>query len=135
MLLLNYKRKYRVKIILIFIFGFSLAISLILFAFKNSIDLYYTPTQLLNNIDLLHKSIRIGGLVEQGSIVKANGLNLSFNIIDNNNSIKVMYNGILPDLFKEGQGVVVLGKLNNEQHFIARQVLAKHDEKYRPPGV
>ena len=135
MLLLNYKRKYRVKIILIFIFGFSLAISLILFAFKNSIDLYYTPTQLLNNIDLLHKSIRIGGLVEQGSIVKANGLNLSFNIIDNNNSIKVMYNGILPDLFKEGQGVVVLGKLNNKQHFIARQVLAKHDEKYRPPGV
>ena len=135
MLLLNYKRKYRVKIILIFIFGFSLAISLILFAFKNSIDLYYTPTQLLNNIDLLHKSIRIGGLVEQGSIVKAKGLNLSFNIIDNNNSIKVMYNGILPDLFKEGQGVVVLGKLNNKQHFIARQVLAKHDEKYRPPGV
>ena len=135
MLLLNYKRKYRLKIILIFILGFSLAISLILFAFKNSIDLYYTPTQLLNNIDLLHKSIRIGGLVEQGSIVKANGLNLSFNIIDNNNSIKVMYNGILPDLFKEGQGVVVLGKLNNEQHFIARQVLAKHDEKYRPPGV
>ena len=135
MLLLNYKRKYRLKIILIFILGFSLAISLILFAFKNSIDLYYTPTQLLDNIDLLHKSIRIGGLVEQGSIVKANGLNLSFNIIDNNNSIKVMYNGILPDLFKEGQGVVVLGKLNNEQHFIARQVLAKHDEKYRPPGV
>ena len=135
MLLLNYKRKYRLKIILIFILGFSLAISLILFAFKNSIDLYYTPTQLLDNIDLLHKSIRIGGLVEQGSIVKAKGLNLSFNIIDNNNSIKVMYNGILPDLFKEGQGVVVLGKLNNKQHFIARQVLAKHDEKYRPPGV
>jgi cytochrome c-type biogenesis protein CcmE len=135
MLLLNYKRKYRVKIIVVFILGFSIAIGLILFAFKNSIDLYYTPTQLLSNTNMLHKSIRIGGLVEKGSVVKHADLNLSFNIIDNNNSIQVMYSGILPDLFKEGQGVVVLGKLKNKQQFIARQVLAKHDEKYRPPGV
>jgi cytochrome c-type biogenesis protein CcmE len=133
--ILNYKRKYRLNIILLFILGFSLAIGLILYAFKNSIDLYYTPKQILGKHQIINKSIRLGGLVEKNSVHKYDGLNLIFAITDNIHSIKVQYNGILPDLFKEGQGVVVLGELKNENEFVARQVLAKHDEKYKPPGI
>jgi len=133
--ILNSKRRRRLNVILIFILGFGLAIGLILYALKNSIDLYYTPQQIQGNQQIISKSIRLGGLVEKNSISKYDGLSLSFIVTDNIHRIKVQYNGILPDLFKEGQGVVVLGELKNDGEFVAKQVLAKHDEKYKPPGV
>ncbi len=110
------------------------AVGLVLFALKNNVSLYFTPTQVYNKEAPQGRNFRIGGLVEAGSVKRENdGLTVRFNITDTAQIMPVIYKGILPDLFKEGKGVVAQGKLEADNVFRAEEVLAKHDENYMPP--
>jgi cytochrome c-type biogenesis protein CcmE len=110
------------------------AVGLVLYALKNNVSLYFTPTQVFNKEAPQGRNFRIGGLVEEGSVKRQNdGLTVHFNITDTANTMPVVYKGILPDLFKEGKGVVAQGKLESDNMFHADEVLAKHDENYMPP--
>ncbi|HLP97469.1 MAG TPA: cytochrome c maturation protein CcmE [Sideroxyarcus sp.] len=110
------------------------AVGLVLYALKNNVSLYFTPTQVFNNEAPQGRSFRIGGLVEAGSVQRQNdGLTVHFNITDTHKAMPVVYKGILPDLFKEGKGVVAQGKIEADNVFHADEVLAKHDENYMPP--
>tara|TARA_B100000482_G_scaffold131901_1_gene96087 strand:+ start:726 stop:1136 length:411 start_codon:yes stop_codon:yes gene_type:complete len=130
---MNPTRKKRIYSIL-FVFLFSVSgISLILYSLNSNLDFFFTPTELKNNNIPPEKRIKIGGMVLEGS-VERNGSEISFVITDYENSIKVIFDGIVPDLFQEGSGVVALGFLNNKI-FYAKEVLAKHDENYMPPNI
>lgn len=110
------------------------AVGLVLFALKNNVSLYFTPTQVHHNEAPQGRNFRIGGLVEEGSVQREkDGLTVRFNITDTAEKMAVIYRGILPDLFKEGKGVVAQGKLEEGNLFRAEEVLAKHDENYMPP--
>ncbi|HAF44336.1 MAG TPA: cytochrome c maturation protein CcmE [Gallionellaceae bacterium] len=110
------------------------AVGLVLYALKNNVSLYFTPTQVYNKEAPQGRNFRIGGLVEVGSVKReTDGLTVHFNITDNARIMPVVYKGILPDLFKEGKGVVAQGKLDEANEFRAEEVLAKHDENYMPP--
>lgn len=110
------------------------AAGLVLFALKDNVSLYFTPTQVFNKEAPQGRSFRIGGLVEAGSVKReGDGLTVHFNITDTAKTMPVTYKGILPDLFKEGKGVVAQGKLQADSVFYAEEVLAKHDENYMPP--
>jgi cytochrome c-type biogenesis protein CcmE len=112
----------------------ALAVGLVLYALKNNVSLYFTPTQVYNKEAPQGRNFRIGGLVEVGSLQRqADGLTVHFNITDTTKTMPVIYKGILPDLFKEGKGVVAQGKLEADNVFHAEEVLAKHDENYMPP--
>lgn len=114
----------------------GLAVALILFALKQNINLFYTPTQINQGEAPNQHHIRVGGVVVPGSIKRADdSLLVQFDLTDNVNAITVNYTGILPDLFREGQGIVALGELRAGSIFMASQVLAKHDETYMPPEV
>jgi len=107
---------------------------LILTAFEDNIVFFYSPTELKNKNISDGQNIRIGGLVEEGSVKKNEGTVILFDVTDLKSTIKVSYNGLLPDLFREGQGIVAEGMLKNGI-FMASNVLAKHDENYMPPEV
>ena len=115
----------------------AIALSLILFALKQNINLYLTPSEVHQKYTDLQdqKIFRLGGLVVGGSHKENENLAHEFVLTDGIKEIKVYYKGLLPDLFKEKQGIVTQGHLKNEHVFIAEQVLAKHDENYHPPGV
>lgn len=108
--------------------------ALILNAFRSNIVFFFTPTQVVNGEAPQNVNFRIGGLVEQGSLKRANNsLAIEFVVTDTVKKINVVYSGILPDLFREGKGVVAQGKLDEKGVFHADNVLAKHDENYMPP--
>ncbi len=112
------------------------AAALVLVAFEENILFFYSPRDLAENHLPPGRAFRLGGLVEADSVVReAGGLTVAFEITDLSHSVPVAYTGILPDLFREGQGVVVLGKLGADGVFHADEVLAKHDETYMPPEV
>jgi cytochrome c-type biogenesis protein CcmE len=112
----------------------AIAVGLVLYALKNNVSLYFTPTQVFNKEAPQGRNFRIGGLVEAGSLTReGDGLTAHFNITDTVKTMPVTYRGILPDLFKEGKGVVAQGKLHDDNVFYAEEVLAKHDENYMPP--
>jgi cytochrome c-type biogenesis protein CcmE len=112
----------------------AVAVGLVLNALNNNVSLYFTPTQVFNNEVPQGRSFRIGGLVEQGSVKREQtGITVNFVITDQHKSIPVIYKGILPDLFKEGKGVVAQGKIGADGVMHADEVLAKHDENYMPP--
>lgn len=114
----------------------SLVTSLVLYALRQNISLFYTPTQVARGEAPKDQVIRVGGLVEKNSLVYTKGnLAIQFRLTDNNKTLIVNYHGLLPDLFREGQGIVAKGKLINEKVFIADIVLAKHDENYMPPEL
>jgi len=113
----------------------AIAASLVLFAMRDSIVFFYGPTELAEKNIAPGTRLRIGGLVENGSVVKSADQNVTFSVTDSNKTIKVSYRGHLPDLFREGQGVVVDGVLNPDGAFRADSVLAKHDERYMPKDV
>lgn len=117
------------------VIGLGLALVLILYALSQNINVFYSPTQLAEQPMQSNKPIRVGGMVVKESVVRKEGLAVEFVITDFHKTIKVEYEGILPDLFREGQGIVALGQLENAQVFKATQILAKHDEKYMPPEV
>ena len=114
---------------------FGLAVFLVLFALRDTIVFFHTPKDVVEKQVPAGKRIRLGGLVAQGSLKRGTGLSVEFGITDMARTISVSYTGILPDLFREGQGVVAEGKLDNSGRFLADYVLAKHDENYMPPEV
>ena len=128
------RRKKTMYIILGALTGLGLAVGLVLYALKNNVSLYFTPTQVFNNEAPQGRSFRVGGLVEVGSVERQkDGLTVHFKVTDTSRSMPVIYKGILPDLFKEGKGVVAQGKMEADNIFHAEEVLAKHDENYMPP--
>jgi cytochrome c-type biogenesis protein CcmE len=132
----NPLRKKRLLIILAILAGVGLAVALALSALQENINLFYTPTQIANGEAPLDKRIRAGGMVADGSLQRsADSLDVRFVVTDFNRSVTIAYRGILPDLFREGQGIVALGKLDANGVVVADEVLAKHDEKYMPPEV
>ena len=110
----------------------GVAVGLVLYALNSNIVFFYTPTQVVNREAPEGRSFRIGGLVEPGS-VERDGTRVSFRVTDNAKVIPVSYVGTLPDLFREGKGVVAQGRLGSDGRFTASEVLAKHDENYMPP--
>ena len=131
------KRKHkRLVILLIGLTALAGAAALVLTAFQENIMLFYSPSDLAERPPQGARSFRMGGLVEEGSVRRLDdGLTVAFRITDLAESVPVTYTGILPDLFREGQGVVAEGVLNGAGVFEAREVLAKHDETYMPPEV
>jgi cytochrome c-type biogenesis protein CcmE len=127
--------KKRLFVVVFMIGGLGLAAGLILFALSKNIDLFYSPSQLAETTLPYQKSIRVGGMVVKDSVKRDQDLNVTFTLTDFEREVIVHYQGMLPDLFREGQGVVALGKVNMNGEFYATQILAKHDEKYMPPEV
>lgn len=129
------KRRKRLSVIFLAFIAITVSGFLILSASRDSLIYFYSPTELseIKNID--NKVIRIGGLVRTESIVSMNKSKIEFIVEDGKNHLVVEYTGILPDLFREGQGVICEGKLNKNGVFIADRILAKHDENYMPPEV
>lgn len=129
-------RRKRLTIVVFIAAGLSVAVGLTLYALSQNIDLFYTPTQIANGEVAPGQRIRVGGMVREGSYIKAgDSLKVQFDTTDFVNSVPIHYEGILPDLFREGQGVVVEGSLNSAGLFQASRVLAKHDENYMSPEV
>lgn len=127
-------RKKRLYWILALFVGVSAAAALALAALRENINLFYTPSQIVAGEAPLDARIRAGGLVEKGSLQRTpNSLALRFNVTDGARSVAVRYEGILPDLFREGQGIVVMGSFGRDGVLHADEVLAKHDENYMPP--
>ena len=130
---MNPIRKKRIYSIL-FVLLFSVSgISLILYSLNSNLDYFFTPTELKDRNIPVDKRIKVGGMVLNGSVERMSS-SISFVITDYENSINVEYEGIVPDLFKEESGVVVLGNLRNKILY-AEEVLAKHDENYMPPNI
>jgi len=116
--------------------GLALSASLVLSAFQKNLVFFFTPSQVVANEAPVGKSFRVGGLVETGSVKRdADGVTVRFVVTDTAKSIPVVYRGILPDLFREGKGVVTQGKVGPDGLFRAEEVLAKHDENYMPPAA
>ena len=113
----------------------TLAVGLVLFALRNSIVFFHTPSDLAEKPIASGQRFRLGGLVAEGSVKRGGGTKVEFTVTDTLKAVPVAYEGVLPDLFKEGQGVIAEGKLTPEGTFIADSVLAKHDENYMPPEV
>ena len=114
----------------------TFATILILFALKDSVVFFYSPSGLVKQDVPPDRRFRLGGLVEENSVTRQDdGLTTTFRVTDLNHVVAVSYRGLLPDLFREGQGVVAEGQLDAEGVFVASEVLAKHDENYMPPEV
>ena len=129
----------KVKSRIFFLFFLSiLAVAIIFFTLKSleeNVVYFLTPTEIYNKTDIpFEKKIRVGGLVKINSVKKSE-TSINFIITDLNNEIIVFYNGLVPNLFSEGKGVVAEGKLKDKKYFIADKILAKHDENYMPPEV
>ncbi|MFN9529604.1 cytochrome c maturation protein CcmE [Ectopseudomonas chengduensis] len=133
---MNPVRKKRLYIILTILCGVSIAVALALTALQENINLFYTPSQIANGEVPEGARIRAGGLVEEGSVKRSpDTLEVDFVVTDGAHGVTIRYSGILPDLFREGQGIVALGRVNAEGVLVADEVLAKHDENYMPPEV
>ena len=128
--------KLLLMFVLSMVLGIATASTLVLSALRENINLFYTPTQIANGEAPQDTRIRAGGMVEAGSLQRSSdSLDVRFVVTDLKKSVTITYRGILPDLFREGQGIVALGKLNADGVVVADEVLAKHDEKYMPPEV
>ena len=129
-------RKQRRYIVIFIVAGASSAAALAFWALQDNMNFFYAPTQIERGEAPLGKTIRVGGLVVPGSLKRSDsGLEVTFTVTDNHSAIDIAYQGILPDLFSEGQGIVAVGELREGNRFRAAQVLAKHDENYMPPEV
>ena len=114
----------------------AIAVGLLGYALRTNINFFYTPQQLVSGEAPLGQGLRAGGVVKKGSVQRAvDSLAVDFVVTDFSADVAVHYDGMLPDLFREGQGVVVAGQLVDRTHLNASQVLAKHDEKYTPPEI
>jgi len=129
----RYQRGIRVALVLA---GVGIAVALMLKAFDENILYFYTPRQVVAGEAPDGRRFRLGGLVTLGSIEREPGsLKVSFLVTDNHKTLPVEYEGVLPDLFRDGQGVIAHGTMNDKGVFVADEVLAKHDENYMPPEV
>ena len=130
------KRRQRMILVGLLLLGVALAATLAMLALRENINLFFSPSQVASGEAPHNTPFRLGGMVVAGSVQRASeGLQVRFDLTDTAQSVTVTYNGILPDLFREGQGIVAQGKLDQRGVFSATQVLAKHDENYMPPEV
>jgi cytochrome c-type biogenesis protein CcmE len=128
-------RRKRLWMVVGIVFGVTVAAGLALTALRDNVMLFYAPTDLAAKMPAAAERFRLGGMVEKGSLRKTAGtLDVQFFVTDFKHTVEVKYSGILPDLFREGQGVVAHGRMQGNV-FVADQILAKHDEKYMPPEV
>lgn len=139
---MNTRRKNRLYLAVAVLLGLGLTLSLVLYALRSNIDLFYTPGEILygkgdsQQLPEIGQRLRVGGMVLPGSVKRdSQTLKVTFKLYDINGAIDVTYVGILPDLFREGQGVVAQGVLEKGNVVAAKEVLAKHDENYTPPEV
>lgn len=139
---MNPRRKRRLLTVSAVIAGLGVTIGLILYAMNQNIDLFYTPSEIVNGKGeqrikpSIGQTLRIGGLVVPGTVKRdPESLKVSFALFDTGPMVTVEYDGILPDLFREGQGIVARGQLQDATTIVASEVLAKHDENYMPPEV
>lgn len=133
---MNPQRKKRLLIILGLLAGVAVAVGLALSALQQNINLFYNPTQIAAGEAPQDARIRAGGMVKEGSVKRTgDSLDVEFVVTDYAADVTIRYRGILPDLFREGQGIVALGRLNADGVLVADEVLAKHDENYMPPEV
>ncbi|OLU17380.1 MULTISPECIES: cytochrome c maturation protein CcmE [unclassified Pseudomonas] len=133
---MNAVRKKRLLIVLAIVAGVGIAVALALSALQQNINLFYTPTQIANGEAPVDTRIRAGGLVEKGSVKRSSdSLQTDFVVTDGAARVTIRFHGILPDLFREGQGIVAMGKVDDAGLLQADEVLAKHDENYMPPEV
>jgi len=129
-------RKQRLMIVLFVVLFSSAAIGLMVYGLSGNINLFFPPVEIAEGKAPVGQSIRVGGMVVEGSIVRStDSLKIAFELTDYQATVPVVYEGILPDLFDEGQGAVAAGKLNEDGVLMATEVLAKHDENYMPPEV
>lgn len=129
-------RRRKLIAILLIVTLIALACGLVLYALRQNISLYYTPTQIKQGVAPTMHSIRVGGMVVKGSIQRApKNLDVQFELTDYAQTVLVNYQGVLPDLFREGQAVIAQGHVQDDLSVQATQVLAKHDENYMPPEV
>ena len=130
---MNNLRRKRLLSVVVLVFTSFLGVFLILKALNSNLDYFYTPSEMINIEIPDKKRVKLGGMVQEDS-VRRNGTNISFKITDFNHSIDVSYNGVVPDLFKEGSGIVAYGLIVDEI-LIAEDIFAKHDENYMPPTI
>jgi cytochrome c-type biogenesis protein CcmE len=129
------RRQRRISLIALSLGVLALAVGLVLSALKDSIVFFNSPTDVLQKHVAAGTRIRLGGLVSPGSLVRSDNMQVRFQVTDGNHAVTVAYQGLLPDLFREGQGVVTEGALDTAGVFRADSVLAKHDETYMPKEV
>lgn len=130
------QRKKRLHLILFLVVAVAAAVGLAMYSLSQNINLFQTPTQIANGEVPPGRTIRAGGLVVAGSVERdQEGLGVTFRVTDGAAEVPVYYEGILPDLFREGQWIVALGQVRADGVFVASEVLAKHDENYMPPEV
>lgn len=139
---MNARRRQRCYLVGAVLLGVALTVGLVLYALSSSIDLFYTPGEILygkretRQLPQIGQRLRVGGMVAPGTVKRsADSLAVTFDLYDAQSEVTVSYTGVLPDLFREGQGVVVQGVLQTSNHVLAKEVLAKHDENYTPPEV
>ena len=129
-------RKKRLLAIIFLVAGVAIAAGFAMYAFNQNLMFYFSPTEVKQGKAPINKIFRMGGMVVKGSFTKEpKSLKVHFDLTDFEKTVSVEYEGILPDLFREDQGVISRGKLNEQGVFIAEEVLAKHDENYMPPEV
>lgn len=128
------RKRQRMYFVLAGLCVLGVAAALVLTAFEDSLVFFHSPSDLTEKQIPAGQNVRLGGLVEEGSVTK-DGVTVHFKVTDLATSVPVLFKGLLPDLFREGQGVVTEGSLNENGVFIATNVLAKHDENYMPPEV
>lgn len=133
---MNRKQKIKLLAIVTIIIALGLATALVLFALKQNINLFYTPTQLFAATVKPDQNLRVGGFVQKNSVhYDTAGTGVTFTITDQTHQLNIVFHGVLPNLFREGQGIVVTGKLDKTNILQASEVFAKHDEKYMPPPL
>ncbi|MCC5793034.1 MAG: cytochrome c maturation protein CcmE [Natronohydrobacter sp.] len=133
---MNAVRQRRLFRILFVALALSIVSALVLYALRQNINLFFSPSEIASQKAPYHRLIRLGGMVVPGSLERdAESLELVFKLTDYKHTVSVHYSGILPDLFREGQGIVTTGTLSEDGEFRASEVLAKHDENYMPPEV
>ena len=130
----NLKKRRRIQVIILTFIALGLSVALIGYGLRDGINYFRSPSQVLENPPDPSEVFRIGGLVEEGSIIRGGGKGVQFIVTDTNARVLVEYSGILPDLFAENQGMIGTGKYINNI-FQASEILAKHDEKYMPPEI
>jgi cytochrome c-type biogenesis protein CcmE len=129
-------RKKRLYLIGLMVLGVGAAVALALNAFNQNLMFFYSPSEVIAGEAPKAHPFRLGGLVSDGSVKRqSNGLTVQFDVTDTLKTVTIEYTGILPDLFREGQGIVAHGRLHDDGLFVADEVLAKHDENYMPPEV
>ncbi len=129
-------RKKRLTLIVLMVAGIAVGLGFALKSLDENIMFFFTPTEVADGKAPPGRLFRMGGMVVTGSVSRpGEGLTVHFDLTDNENKVTVMYTGILPDLFREGQGIIANGQLDKDGAFVAQEVLAKHDENYMPPEV